>query len=59
MTVATLIAVLQGCQPNATVVYPNMEIDEKIEITHVTETDRNEKHPALYPERIRYIVVLR
>jgi hypothetical protein len=55
MTVAMLIAILQGCKPQARVVYPNMEIDEKIEVQKVTELDKGK----YCLEKNRYQVVLR
>ena len=55
MTVATLIAVLQGCRPDAQVVYPNMEINEKITITKVTEMDKGKGWPSQH----RYYVEVR
>jgi hypothetical protein len=55
MTVATLIAILQSCRPDAHVVYPNMEIDERIEVGKVTEHDKG----YAYPDEHRYLVILR
>jgi hypothetical protein len=55
MTVALLIAILEGCRQNAEVVYPNMEIDQKESISKVTQEDKGK----YYPEEHRWLVVLR